>query len=121
MRCDPTQVKASEVVVSDAYKVGLTLRFPRVESIRTDRAWYQTTTLSEVRTLRDTASGKLATRHYIASRKHQQLPFKSLPSIRIAEYRLESTKNCEQRFNISNNKISNKSKEFFFKRTKNMK
>ena len=57
------QVKASEVVVSDSYKVGLTLRFPRVEKIRTDRCWHQTMTLNEVLTLRDMAKGKLVTRH----------------------------------------------------------
>ena len=60
------------MVVSDAYKVGLTLRFPRVERIRSDRAWYQTMTLSQVHTLRGAASGKLATRHYNLSRKHLQ-------------------------------------------------
>jgi len=82
MRSDSVQVKASEVVVSDAYKVGLTLRFPRVERIRTDRAWYQTMTLNQVRALRDMASGKLATRHCTTSRKRQLLLFNSSQSIR---------------------------------------
>jgi DNA ligase-4 len=57
------QIKASEIVLSNSYKAGMTLRFPRVQRIREDRAWDSCMTLSEVIEMRKYASGKLATRH----------------------------------------------------------
>jgi hypothetical protein len=57
------QIKASEIVLSNSYKAGITLRFPRVQRIREDRAWDSCMTLSEVIEMRKYASGKLATRH----------------------------------------------------------
>ena len=41
----------------------MTLRFPRVQRIREDRAWDSCMTLSEVIEMKKNASGKLATRH----------------------------------------------------------
>ena len=40
----------------------MTLRFPRVERIREDRAWDSAMTLTEVKEMQDAAAGKLATR-----------------------------------------------------------
>ncbi|XP_057368130.1 DNA ligase 4-like isoform X1 [Daphnia carinata] len=57
------EIKASEIVSSNSYKAGSTLRFPRVERVREDRAWYSCMTLSEVNEMRKMASGKLVTRH----------------------------------------------------------
>jgi DNA ligase-4 len=34
------QVKAAQIVISEKYKAGYTLRFPRVVKIRTDKSWY---------------------------------------------------------------------------------
>lgn len=57
------KIKASEIVASSSYKTGCTLRFPRVECIREDRDWNSAMTLSELKTLRERDSGKLAARH----------------------------------------------------------
>lgn len=50
--------------MGEDYKVGLTLRFARVERIRTDRPWHSAMTLNEVKELRNLSSGKLSTRHH---------------------------------------------------------
>jgi len=40
------QVKAAQMVVSEKYKAGYTLRFPRVVSLRVDKNWYECLDLS---------------------------------------------------------------------------
>ena len=57
------QVKATEIVPSDMYKTGCTLRFPRIEKIREDKEWYECTSLEDLEQLRGKACGKLASRH----------------------------------------------------------
>ncbi|XP_071535419.1 DNA ligase 4 [Panulirus ornatus] len=59
------QVRAAEIVKSDLYRTGVTLRFPRVEKVRYDKPWYDTLTTKELDQLVQEASGKLATKHYI--------------------------------------------------------
>ncbi|XP_029460405.1 DNA ligase 4 [Rhinatrema bivittatum] len=57
------QVKAAEIVSSDVYKTGCTLRFPRIEKIREDKEWHECMTVKDLNELRARASGKLASRH----------------------------------------------------------
>lgn len=57
------QVKAAEIVPSDMYRTGCTLRFPRIEKIREDKEWHQCMTLEDLGQLRGRAAGKLAARH----------------------------------------------------------
>lgn len=57
------QVKAAEIVPSEMYKTGSTLRFPRIERIRDDKEWHECMTLGDLEQLRGKASGKLASRH----------------------------------------------------------
>lgn len=57
------QVRAAEVVKSDLYRCGLTLRFPRVEHVRYDKPWHQALTITELKELAQEASGKLAVKH----------------------------------------------------------
>ncbi|XP_006814572.1 DNA ligase 4-like, partial [Saccoglossus kowalevskii] len=57
------QVKAAEIISSNQFKTGCTLRFPRLEKVRDDKAWYQCMTLDEMQSLRQQAGGKLAIRH----------------------------------------------------------
>ncbi|XP_077409514.1 DNA ligase 4 [Vanacampus margaritifer] len=77
------QVKAAEIVGSDMYKTNCTLRFPRIEKIRDDKAWHQCITLAELEQFRSRASGKLASRHLRIDaanepqRKRQKMPAKS--------------------------------------------
>ena len=63
------QVKAVEIVTSEKYKTGCSLRFPRLDRIRdkTDKDWYDCMTLEELNDLRDKNDGKLA------SGKHLEL------------------------------------------------
>uniref|UniRef100_A0A1B6FIK3 DNA ligase 4 n=1 Tax=Cuerna arida TaxID=1464854 RepID=A0A1B6FIK3_9HEMI len=53
------QVKASEVVRSDFYQTGYTLRFPRIEKVRYDKPWKDCLTTDEFTKLRLAASGSL--------------------------------------------------------------
>ncbi|XP_016059350.1 PREDICTED: DNA ligase 4 isoform X2 [Miniopterus natalensis] len=57
------QIKATEIVPSDMYKTGCTLRFPRIEKIREDKEWHECMTLDDLEQLRGKASGKLASKH----------------------------------------------------------
>ncbi|XP_076769906.1 DNA ligase 4 [Arvicanthis niloticus] len=57
------QIKAAEIVPSEMYKTGSTLRFPRIEKIRDDKEWHECMTLGDLEQLRGKASGKLATKH----------------------------------------------------------
>ncbi|CAF1064672.1 unnamed protein product [Adineta ricciae] len=56
------QVKATEFMASDKYKCGFTLRFPRLEKFREDKAWHECVTYQELIDLREKNSGKLASR-----------------------------------------------------------
>lgn len=53
------QVKAAEIIESDRFNVGCTLRFPRVELIRDDKPWYQCMTTADIETLKQKSGGKL--------------------------------------------------------------
>ncbi|XP_031573134.1 DNA ligase 4-like [Actinia tenebrosa] len=57
------QIKAAEIIASDRYKTGSTLRFPRLECIRDDKHWYECLDLKELEKLRTMAEGKLTYQH----------------------------------------------------------
>ena len=50
------QIKAAEIIASDQYKTGYTLRFPRVVKIRDDKPWYDCMTVTELDDLRQVCS-----------------------------------------------------------------
>ncbi|KAL4236518.1 DNA ligase (ATP) [Mactra antiquata] len=54
------QIKAAEIIDSDRFKCGFTLRFPRVEKFRDDKQWYECMTVSEVEEMKNKSGGKLA-------------------------------------------------------------
>ncbi len=54
------QVKAVEITETDKYKTGLTLRFPRLEKFREDKAWHECMRLSELKELFSKNQGMLA-------------------------------------------------------------
>ncbi|CAG0913200.1 unnamed protein product [Notodromas monacha] len=60
------QVKATEIVRSDTYKVGFTLRFPRITKLRDDKGWFDCMTLEEFHNLRRGNSGKLVATQALA-------------------------------------------------------
>lgn len=53
------QVNAAEIIKSDSYAAGCTLRFPRVEAPRPDKNFTNCTTLQEMQRLREIGDGKL--------------------------------------------------------------
>lgn len=59
------QVKAVEICTSDKYKTGCTLRFPRLEKFRADKAWHECMRTGELTKLREKNEGFLASgKHY---------------------------------------------------------
>ncbi len=58
------QVKAAQLVPSEKYKAGFTLRFPRVVRIRLDKDWHQCLSLKELQDLESAFGGRYARRKY---------------------------------------------------------
>ncbi|XP_029633322.1 DNA ligase 4 isoform X1 [Octopus sinensis] len=54
------QVKAAEIVSSDKFQTGCTLRFPRVEKIRDDKSWFECMTTRDLEDLKQKSGGKLS-------------------------------------------------------------
>ncbi|XP_042871458.1 DNA ligase 4-like [Penaeus japonicus] len=75
------QVRAAEIIKSDVYKTGVTLRFPRVEKVRYDKPWYDTLTTKELDSLVKEASGKLATKHLLEAGDEPTPKRKALPKV----------------------------------------
>lgn len=86
------QVKAAEIVGSDMYRTGCTLRFPRIEKIREDKAWHECMTLAELDQFRSKASGKLASRHLSLDdgepqkKKQRRVPLKPKKAVGLLEH-----------------------------------
>ncbi|XP_071117642.1 DNA ligase 4-like [Haliotis cracherodii] len=53
------QIKAAEIITSDRFKTGSTLRFPRVEMIRDDKPWFESMTVADIEDLKQKSGGKL--------------------------------------------------------------
>eukprot|EP00794_Sanderia_malayensis_P019370 gene19370-21291_t len=53
------QIRAAEITQSEKFKCGYTLRFPRVDKIRTDKNWFDCMTLDELDNLRSSTCGYL--------------------------------------------------------------
>ena len=70
------QVKAAEIVPSDIYKVGYSLRFPRVVTVRDDKSWRDCASLQEVINLKSKASGKLTAGHYDLTKNDENIAAK---------------------------------------------
>lgn len=100
------QIKASEIVSSEMYRTGCTLRFPRIEKIREDKEWHECMTLDDLEQLRGKASGKLASKHlYVGGDDEpQEKKRKAAPKIKKVIGIIEHLKAP----NLSNiNKVSN--------------
>lgn len=54
------QIKAAEIIDSDKFKTGFTLRFPRVEKFRDDKQWHECMTTKDVLEMKEKSGGKLA-------------------------------------------------------------
>uniref|UniRef100_A0A8C5LLV9 DNA ligase n=1 Tax=Leptobrachium leishanense TaxID=445787 RepID=A0A8C5LLV9_9ANUR len=78
------QIKAAEIVASDMYKTGCTLRFPRIEKIRDDKAWFDCMTVDDLEQFREKSAGKLASKHLDIDDEPQAKKRKPVPKIRKA-------------------------------------
>ncbi|KAM4794698.1 DNA ligase 4 [Rhinophrynus dorsalis] len=76
------QIKAAEIVPSDMYKTGCTLRFPRIEKIRDDKEWYECMTVDSLEQFRERASGKLASKHLDIDDPPQEKKRKAAPKVK---------------------------------------
>ncbi|XP_053311243.1 DNA ligase 4 [Spea bombifrons] len=76
------QIKAAEIVDSDMYKTGCTLRFPRIEKIREDKDWYECMTLDDLEHFREKASGKLASKHLDINEEPREKKRKTVPKLK---------------------------------------
>ncbi|XP_052257350.1 DNA ligase 4-like [Dreissena polymorpha] len=54
------QIKAAEIIDSERFRCGVTLRFPRVERFRDDKHWYECMTTTDIKELKEKSGGKLA-------------------------------------------------------------
>ncbi|KAM9766683.1 DNA ligase 4 isoform 2-T4 [Menidia menidia] len=85
------QVKAAEIVSSDVYGAGCTLRFPRIERIREDKRWHQCMTQRQLEELRGRAAGKLASRHLQVDggqpqKKKRRLPVRPKKEVGLVQH-----------------------------------
>ncbi|CAH1392247.1 unnamed protein product [Nezara viridula] len=66
------QVKSPEVMRTDAYYTGYTLRFVRVEAIREDKLWSDCLSIEEFNKLRMAYSGKLTAGHVVPKTRRKR-------------------------------------------------
>ncbi|KAL6068764.1 DNA ligase, variant 2 [Balamuthia mandrillaris] len=66
------QVKAAQLVVTEKYKAGYTLRFPRVVMIRSDKSWLDCMDLSGIITLAKEFEGRYAKRRFAGKLQQEE-------------------------------------------------
>lgn len=82
------EVKAASVAVTDQFKMGLTLRFPRFKKLRTDRTWETALSISDFITLRGNAEKEGKEKQFKIDdgrRKRQRVPRKRPLTVAGAE------------------------------------
>ena len=82
------EVKAASVAVTDQFKMGLTLRFPRFKKLRTDRTWETSLSISEFITLKGNAEKEGKEKQFKIDdgrRKRQRVPRKKPLTVAGAE------------------------------------
>ncbi|PFX16725.1 DNA ligase 4 [Stylophora pistillata] len=81
------QIKASEIITSDKFKTGVTLRFPRLEAVRTDKMWYECLDLNELTRLKSVAQGKLTYQHANVGQKSEPAKKRRREAARVEQSR----------------------------------
>jgi DNA ligase-4 len=83
------QIKAAEIISSDKFQTGCTLRFPRLERIRNDKPWYDCMTLQQLATVRTIGEGRLTHQHLGAEDVEDGTPRKkSRMTVRLPKKRV---------------------------------
>lgn len=67
------QLKAAQILPTDKYKVGFTLRFPRVVKIRLDKDWYECCDLNFVLKMAQTHGGRHVKTHISVSNSNGEI------------------------------------------------
>ncbi|KAJ7378944.1 DNA ligase (ATP) [Desmophyllum pertusum] len=90
------QIKATEIISSDRFKTGITLRFPRLEAVRNDKMWYECLDLTELTRLKSVAEGKLTYQHINADEKSEPAKKRRREAARVEQVRTvaEHFKTC---------------------------
>lgn len=81
------QIKAAEIITSDKFKTGVTLRFPRLEAVRSDKMWYECLNLNELTRLKSVAEGKLTYQHVNAEEKSEPAKKRRREAVRVEQSR----------------------------------
>ena len=87
------EVKAASVAVTDQFKMGLTLRFPRFKKLRTDRTWETALSISDFITLKGNAEKEGKEKQFKIDdgrRKRQRVPRKKPLTVAGAEVLLNA-------------------------------
>lgn len=79
------QIKAAQITPTDKYKVGYTLRFPRIIKLRADKSWDQCMDYNELITLAKSFGGFISKRKYSTAIKSEPKTFdtKQLKTVEI--------------------------------------
>ncbi|GAV09317.1 hypothetical protein RvY_18881 [Ramazzottius varieornatus] len=88
------KVSAAQLLDSDAFATGCTLRFPRLKECRTDKHWYECMTLSQLLELKGQSSGRLGAKHVTddhfgmgaSPKKRLKAPVHRTAVLRLAEH-----------------------------------
>lgn len=86
------EIKAASVAVTDQFKMGLTLRFPRFKKLRTDRTWETALSISDFITLKGNAEKEGKEKQFKIDdgrRKRQRVPRKKPLTVAGAEIVLD--------------------------------
>ncbi|RMX43103.1 hypothetical protein pdam_00006836 [Pocillopora damicornis] len=69
------------------FKTGVTLRFPRLEAVRSDKMWYECLNLNELTRLKSVAEGKLTYQHVNAEEKSEPAKKRRREAVRVEQSR----------------------------------
>lgn len=78
------QIKAGQITVSDSYKAGMTLRFPRFTGFRYDKNWKNATSLNQLKQIRADIEAKRAKQqHELQKRKSGNAGKRSIKRVKL--------------------------------------
>ncbi|PRP74389.1 DNA ligase 4-like [Planoprotostelium fungivorum] len=89
------QVKGAQIIPSDKYRTGVTLRFPRVMNIRMDKMWSECTTTTEIEELTKEFGGRFGKRKASETETKEKTKKVKTVSVRKAKSVLSSLRGID--------------------------